>query len=92
MIEQGLAPSTINRRLSALRSLVALGKEFGFVTFDLATQQRARPRPIAIRAGPEPDVMVALLKDAQGPAAPGQGSARRGHIPAVGLRPRLAPW
>jgi integrase/recombinase XerC len=38
MIERGLSPSTINRRLSALRSLVALGNELGFVTFDLATR------------------------------------------------------
>src|SRR5712671_6637806 len=38
MVERGLSPSTINRRLSALRSLVALGKELGFVTFDLATR------------------------------------------------------
>ena len=36
MIERGL--STINRRLSALRSLVALGKELGFVIFDLTTR------------------------------------------------------
>src|SRR5262245_20825322 len=36
MVDKGVAPATINRRLSALRSLVGLGKEFGYVTFDLA--------------------------------------------------------
>ena len=38
LIDQGVAPATINRRLSALRSLVSLGKEFGYITFDLATK------------------------------------------------------
>lgn len=37
MIDRGVAPATINRRLSALRSLVSLGKDFGYV-FDLTTK------------------------------------------------------
>ena len=36
MVDIKLAPNTINRRLSALRSLVSLGKEFGYVAWDLS--------------------------------------------------------
>jgi integrase/recombinase XerC len=63
MIEQGLSPSTINRRLSALRSLVALGKELGFVTFDLATRN-VRGEAYRDTRGPEPDAMAALFQQA----------------------------
>ena len=64
LIDQGLAPATINRRLSALRSLVALGKEFGYVTFDLATKN-VRAEAYRDTRGPEPDVMVLLLEYAK---------------------------
>src|SRR5215467_12089618 len=33
MLDAGLAPSTVNRRLSALRSIVQLGRTFGLVTW-----------------------------------------------------------
>src|SRR5438552_14022529 len=61
MTERGLSPSTINRRLSALRSLVALGKELGFVTFDLATRN-VRAEAYRDTRGPEPDAMAALIQ------------------------------
>jgi len=61
MTERGLSPSTINRRLSALRSLVALGKELGFVTFDLATRN-VRAEAYRDTRGPEPDAMAALSR------------------------------
>jgi len=35
MLDAGLAPSTVNRRLSALRSIVQLGRTFGLVTWSL---------------------------------------------------------
>jgi integrase/recombinase XerC len=35
MLDAGLAPSTVNRRLSALRSIVKLGRTFGLVTWTL---------------------------------------------------------
>src|SRR4029079_15908027 len=41
MVDDGLAPATINRRLSALRSLVSLGKEFGFSFWDLSIKNVA---------------------------------------------------
>src|SRR5689334_19810473 len=63
MIDRDVAPATINRRLSALRSLVALGKEFGYVAFDLATQN-VRAETYRDTRGPEPDAMVALIQDA----------------------------
>ena len=63
MVERGLSPSTINRKLSALRSLVALGKELGFVTFDLATRN-VRAEAYRDTRGPEPDAMAALIQEA----------------------------
>lgn len=65
MVDRGVAPATINRRLSALRSLVTLGKEFGYVTFDLATKN-VRAETYRDTRGPEPDVMLALLEHAMG--------------------------
>ena len=38
LTEAGLAPSTVNRRLAALRSLVTLGNTLGLVTWRLATK------------------------------------------------------
>src|SRR5262245_65665958 len=35
MLDAGLAPATVNRRLSPLRSVVQLGRTFGFVTWSL---------------------------------------------------------
>ena len=63
MIEQGLSPNTNNRRLSALRSLATLGKELGFVSFDLATRN-VRAEPYRDTRGPEPDAMAALIQQA----------------------------
>jgi integrase/recombinase XerC len=63
MIERGLSPSTINRRLSALRSLVTLGKELGLASFDLATRN-VRAEPYRDTRGPEPDAMAALIQHA----------------------------
>ena len=63
MVERGLSPSTINRKLSALRSLVALGKELGFVTFDLSTRN-VRAEAYRDTRGPEPDAMAALIQEA----------------------------
>jgi integrase/recombinase XerC len=74
LIDQGVAPATINRRLSALRSLVALGKEFGYTTFDLATKN-VRAEAYRDTRGPESDVMVLLLEYAK--AQPHQAKAAR---------------
>jgi integrase/recombinase XerC len=74
LIDQGVAPATINRRLSALRSLVALGKEFGYVTFDLATKN-VRSEAYRDTRGPEPDIMVVLLEYAK--AQPHRAKAAR---------------
>jgi integrase/recombinase XerC len=74
MIDRGVAPATINRRLSALRSLVALGKEFGYVAFDLATKN-VRSQSYRDTRGPQRDVMAALLDYAMG--QPHQAKAAR---------------
>jgi integrase/recombinase XerC len=64
MVDRGVAPATVNRRLSALRLLVALGKEFGYVTFDLSTKS-VRSEAYRDTRGPERDVMAALLEYAK---------------------------
>jgi integrase/recombinase XerC len=65
MVDQGVASATINRRLSALRSLVALAKEFGYVNFDLSTKN-VRSQAYRDTRGPERDVMAALFEYAKG--------------------------
>jgi hypothetical protein len=79
MLDAGLAPATVNRRLSALRSIVQLGRTFGLVTWSLE-MTASRPRPTGIRRG------LAGRGDCR--QAPGcqaslasKGSARRGHRP-----------
>jgi integrase/recombinase XerC len=74
MVDSGIAPATINRRLSALRSLVSLGREFGYVTFDLATKN-VRSEAYRDTRGPERDIMVELLQYAK--AQPHKAKAAR---------------
>jgi len=64
MVEQGLAPSTINRRLAALRSLVALARELGFIQFELSTQN-VRAESYRDTRGPDLDNVVSLIGNAQ---------------------------
>jgi len=65
MVDQGVAPATINRRLSALRSLVALAREFAYVAFELPTKN-LRSEAYRDTRGPERHVMAALLAYAKG--------------------------
>jgi site-specific recombinase XerC len=74
LVDKGIAPATINRRLSALRSLVSLGKEFGYVTFDLATKN-VRSQAYRDTRGPERDMMMELLQYAK--AQPHRAKAAR---------------
>jgi integrase/recombinase XerC len=74
LVDKGIAPATINRRLSALRSLVALAKEFGYVTFDLSTKN-VRSQAYRDTRGPERDIMVELLQYAK--AQPHRAKAAR---------------
>jgi integrase/recombinase XerC len=67
LVDKGVAPATINRRLSALRSLVSLGKEFGYVTFDLATKN-VRSQAYRDTRGPERDIMIDVFKYAKAQA------------------------
>ena len=69
-----MALATINRRLSALRSLVSLGKDFGYVVFDLTTKN-VRSQAYRDTRGPARDVMSALLEYAKG--QPNKAKAER---------------
>jgi integrase/recombinase XerC len=73
MVDKGVAPATINRRLSALRSLVALAKEFGYVAFDLSTKN-VRSEAYRDTRGPERDVMAALLDYAKAQPHPAKAT------------------
>jgi hypothetical protein len=50
--------------LSALRSLAAPGREFGYFAFDLATKN-VRSAAYRDTRGPEPEIMVVLLEYAK---------------------------
>ena len=71
MIEKNLAPKTINRRLSALRSICSLANRFGIVPWQLSVQgvkdeRRKQPNP------PSVDEINGVLQ-----AAAAQGNERK---------------
>lgn len=71
MSEQGLAPATINRRLSAVRSLVDLGRLLGVVDWEIDVRNVKSERLRDTR-GPGRDgyeAMLAVLACRQGPKA-----------------------
>src|SRR5262249_57201015 len=61
MLDAGLAPATVNRRLSALRSIVQLGRTFGMVTWSLEID----------------GVKTKAYRDTAGPGLPGGTAAKR---------------
>jgi integrase/recombinase XerC len=60
MLDQGLAPSTINRRLACLRSLVKLARTLGWITWGLEVPN-CRHRPYRDTRGPSLDQVRRLL-------------------------------
>jgi integrase/recombinase XerC len=60
MLELGRAPATINRRLSALRALVALGRTLGIVAWHIDIQN-LRAEAYRDTSGPKREGVVALL-------------------------------
>jgi integrase/recombinase XerC len=55
LLERGLSPATVNRRLAALRSLVSLGRTLGLVSWELAVK----------------NVRTSAYRDTRGPGLPG---------------------
>ena len=61
MVDKGLSPRTINRRLSALRSLVSLTRRFGLVTWSLEVDG-VKVRAVKDTRGPGLDAVRRILK------------------------------
>ena len=58
LFEQGLAPATINRRISAIKSLVEMGQIFDICDYDLEVIKNEKVRPYRDTKGIEvPEVM-----------------------------------
>jgi integrase/recombinase XerC len=63
MLDTGLAPATVNRRLSALRSIVQLGRTFGLITWSLEVDG-VKSRAYRDTAGPGLDGVTAVKRQA----------------------------
>lgn len=66
MIDSGLAPATINRRLAAVRSLVKLGKLFGLCQHDISITN-VRSQAYRDTRGPGRDAVVRMVDAASHP-------------------------
>src|SRR5660398_234414 len=60
LLERGLAPATVNRKLSALRSFVKIGRTIGLVAFALDVDN-VRSEPYRDTRGPGADGYRAML-------------------------------
>ena len=69
LIERGLAPATVNLRLSALRSLVKLGRVQGLVPWTLEVPG-LKAEPYRDTRGPGRKGVRAVLAELDGPATP----------------------
>jgi len=76
MIEQGLAPATVNVRLAALRSLVSLARRLGLVAWALEVE-RVKSRAYRDTAGPGTNVVRELLAGMKTDALHGGSKAKR---------------
>lgn len=64
MVEKGLSPATINRRLSALRSLVSLGNTLGVISWSLSIKG-IKSKTLRDTRGPQIDGFRKMLEVAQ---------------------------
>jgi integrase/recombinase XerC len=69
MLDEGLAPATVNRRLSALRSIVRLGRTFGLVTWSLEIDG-VKGKAFRDTTGPGVDGVTAVKRQAAKHASP----------------------
>jgi integrase/recombinase XerC len=76
MLDRGLAPSTINRRLSTLRRLVKLGRRYGLCDWSVDFDG-VKARTYKDTAGPGVAGMRALLDRAKAEAAEGAAAGKR---------------
>ena len=62
MLDAGLAPATVNRRLAAIRSVIRLGRSFGMVAWELEVPAVAS-EPYRDTRGPQADVVTRLIRE-----------------------------
>ena len=97
MLDAGLAPATVNRRLSALRSIVQLGRTFGLVTWSLEIDG-VKTRAYRDTAGPGLEGVTAVKRQAAKHRSPAKAARdvaivrvlfdlalRRGEVAALDL-------
>jgi integrase/recombinase XerC len=98
MLDAGLAPSTVNRRLSALRSIVQLGRTFGLVTWSLEVSG-VKSKAYRDTKGPGIDGVTAVKRQAAKHSSPAKAARdvaivrvlfdlalRRGEVAALDLK------
>lgn len=69
MRDRDVAPATINRRLSAIRSLVRLGRLIGMVGWTIEVES-VKAEPSRDTSGPTIEIVTALLEHAESEARP----------------------
>jgi integrase/recombinase XerC len=62
LFEQGLSPATVNRRISAIRSLVEMGRLFGICCYDLAIIKNEKTRAYRDTKGLEVPEIIKLFE------------------------------
>ena len=62
LFEQGLAPATVNRRISAIKSLVEMGQIFSICDYDLSVIKNEKIRPYRDTKGIEVAEVVKLFE------------------------------
>src|SRR5262249_14687893 len=73
MLDEGLAPATVNRRLSALRSIVRLGRTFGLISWSLEIDG-VKGKAFRDTAGPGVDGVTAVKRQAASHARPAKAA------------------
>jgi integrase/recombinase XerC len=98
MLDAGLAPATVNRRLSALRSIVQLGRTFGWVAWSLEIDG-VKTKAYRDTAGPGLEGITAVKRQAAKHRSPAKAARdvaivrvlfdlalRRGEVAALDLK------
>jgi integrase/recombinase XerC len=73
MLDAGLAPATVNRRLSALRSIVQLGRTFGLISWSLEIDG-VKSKAYRDTKGPGVDGVTAVKRQAAKHASPAKAA------------------
>jgi integrase/recombinase XerC len=97
LFEQGLAPATINRRISAIKSLVEMGQIFDICNYDLEVIKNEKVRPYRDTKGIEVPEVIKLFEAIDTSTLAGQrdysimrllwsNALRRGEIPSLDVK------